>query len=178
MPSRRALSPVAFAAVAAFAFAGCGAGQSPALEDSGPTSSTPTTASSTGCGPVEEEPLDPDSAKHVFPGAAEPAYLTDPPTSGPHQVGDHPTGDLQDPIPRPIQVAMLEHGYVLIQYRDPALRAQLTPLVDEHTTIAPNPGLPAPVVATAWQHKQACQTPEEAALRDFVGEHAGERKGH
>ena len=37
-----------------------------------------------GCGAVQQERIDPDHLVHLLPGADEPAYLTDPPTSGPH----------------------------------------------------------------------------------------------
>src|SRR3954451_8645075 len=67
--------------------------------------------------PVQEQ-LDSRSTQHLFPGAAEPRYQTDPPTSGPHRLGAAPTGVSPEPIDRPLQVHMLESGTVLIQHRD------------------------------------------------------------
>ena len=158
--------------------AGCGE-DDPAV--SGPTSTLPptsTTAAGPACGDETTEDIDPNSSRHVFPGAAEPAYTTDPPTSGPHQLGQHPTGVLAEPIPRPVQVGMLEGGAVLIQHRDPALRDQLAPLATGDVSVAPNPTLPAPVVATAWLHKLACTGPAIAQLQQFVDAHAGKGAEH
>ena len=141
-------------------------------------------AASAGCGwrshraacdaPVHEQ-LDPASTQHLFSGAAEPTYLSDPPTSGPHRLGNHPTGVLSAPISRPVQVAMLEGGAVLLQYRTlpAARRSELEKLAGGAVTVAPNPSLPAPVVATAWTFKQTCRSVDPPALRRFIAAHAG-----
>jgi hypothetical protein len=68
-----------------------------------------------GCAPPFNERLDPRSVVHLFPAAPEPAYLTDPPTSGPHRLGLPFRGVVASPIPRASQVAMLESGFVIIQ---------------------------------------------------------------
>ena len=69
-------------------------------------------------GPCTErsDPLDPGSLQHVLPGSPPPSYLTDPPTSGPHQSGRLTGGVLDEPVPAPVQVGALEAGQVLIQY--------------------------------------------------------------
>src|SRR5206468_10888017 len=54
----------------------------------------------TACGPVQREPLDARSTQHLFPDTPDPTFLTEPPTSGPHRPGLHPTGVLQKPIDR------------------------------------------------------------------------------
>ena len=134
-----------------------------------------------GCSPAREEPLDPASATgHVLPGAPEPRYLTDPPTSGPHQSGAPPTGRLRQPLSRPAQVSLLEHGEVLLQHRDLSAddRADLESLVGENVTVAPNPDLPAPVVATAWTFSMRCERVDVATLRDFIREHRGHGAPH
>jgi len=127
------------------------------------------------CSPPVQEQLDPRSTQHLLPGTAEPIYLSDPPTSGPHRLGNHPTGVLAKPIDRPRQVAMLEGGAVLVQYRDleRADQLQLEELAGDGATIAPAPGLPAAVVATAWRFKQKCRGVDLVALRAFVHAHAG-----
>lgn len=129
-----------------------------------------------GCAPAANERLDPKSTIHLFPGAREPSYLTDPPTSGPHQLGPPFVGLVTEPIPRPRQVAMLESGFVIIQYRGvPA--SQLQTLAGPLVTVAPPVGvLPSPVVATAWTWKLECGsvTPAAvAALRAFITAHQG-----
>lgn len=129
------------------------------------------------CAAETEEPLDPGSGRHVLPGGTEPTYATDPPTSGPHQSGAHPTGDVDAPIPRPQQVALLEDGGVLIQYREPGFRSALAALAKGDVTIAPNPELPGAVVATAWQHKLVCSGPNPGELATFIAAHTGKGAG-
>jgi hypothetical protein len=131
------------------------------------------------CADEVRERLDPNSAQHLLPGAAPPAYTTDPPTSGAHQLGNWPTGVLDEPIDAPVQVALLEGGEVLLQYRPRALgaaaRDDLERLANRlpNVTVAPNGDLPAPVVATAWTYKQTCGAVDVDALRGFVRAHAG-----
>jgi hypothetical protein len=165
--ARPALSLVVAAAVALAAVAGgCSGGGHG-------------TAAVGGCAPSFQERLDPRSTEHLFPGAAEPSYLTDPPTSGPHQLGPPPTGAIAMPIPRPRQVAMLETGFVILQYRDLSApeRSTLAGLAGSLVTVAPAAGpLPDRVVATAWTWKQVCGTTDSSALgalRTFIAAHKG-----
>ena len=151
-----------------------------------------TTAAATACGPSAARPasasdcsapvnerLDPQSVRHLFPGAAEPRYLSDPPTSGPHQLGPPAQGVVTTPVSRPKQVAMLESGYVILQYRDlsPAQLSTLSGLAANLVTVAPAAGpLPSPVVATAWTWKLACGSVSPAAVAAidaFVAAHRG-----
>jgi drug/metabolite transporter (DMT)-like permease len=147
----------------------------------GDGSAPPTTASSVAaapCGPVVEEPLDPGSSRHVLPGAEEPTYVTDPPTSGAHRSGPFPRGAVDQPVPRPVQVGVLEEGGVIIQYRAPADAAALVPLAGDLVVVAPAPALPDTVVATAWRTKLSCTAVDAAALRTFVLEHRGRGPDH
>jgi hypothetical protein len=133
-----------------------------------------------GCGAPFQERLDPQSARHLFPGAAEPVYLSDPPTSGPHRLGPPPTGAVATPIPRPVQVAMLESGFVIVQYRDltPGAVAQLSALAGDRVTVAPAAQLPAPVVATGWTWKVECGTVDVSALAAFIAARRGRGFSH
>lgn len=128
---------------------------------------------SSSCGPVIRERLDPSSPVHLLPGAPEPDYLSDPPTSGPHLSGRPPSGVLDEPLDRPTQVLVLEEGGVLIQHRglDDAAVARLEELATESVVVAPNPDLADPVVATAWLTKRTCEGVDLEALRRFVDEH-------
>lgn len=143
----------------------CGSGPGPEGERSAETA----------CGPVAPEPLDASSALHLLPGATEPTYLSEPPTSGPHLSGRPPTGVLEQAIDRPTQVLVLEEGGVLLQHRDLAEDdvARLRPLAGDQVVVAPNPDLPVPVVATAWLAKQRCERVDVEALRQFVDDHVG-----
>ncbi len=135
--------------------------------------------SSTSCGDVQEEPLDPAYLQHVLPGAPEPTYQSDPPTSGPHQPGRTFSGELTDPISRPVQVGILEGGGVLVQHRSPLAPAEVAALaaLDERVVIAPNPGLVDEIVATAWLAKQSCTAVDLDALGVFVADRAGAGPG-
>ncbi len=128
----------------------------------------------TTCGPAVEEPLDPGSAQHLLPGAAEPRYLDDPPTSGPHLTGQSSSGVRHQPLSRPAQVGILEDGAVLVQHEGVPddERRQLEALAGDKVVVAPNPSLPVPVVATAWRHRLECEGGVDvAALRAFISQH-------
>ena len=148
--------------LAAVPLAGCGGGGT----------------ASGGCQPVHREALDPNEA-HVLPGAAEPTYRTDPPTSGPHTPAETPTGVLAAPLARPRQVGALEAGAVLFQYRDLSTDEQraLEALAGGLVVVAPNPDLPDKVVATAWLYKQVCSAVDTTALQDFAAAHQNHGPG-
>jgi hypothetical protein len=123
--------------------------------------------------PVREE-LDPSSIVHVIdPQNAN--FRTNPPTSGPHTSSPGPTGALDEPIPGAVQVNILERGDVLVQYRDldAATTATVRSLAVDRVVVAPNPTLPAPVVATAWTYKLTCRALDTTAIAAFVKAHEG-----
>ena len=121
------------------------------------------------CGPITREALDPAYLVHV---ARRPTtdveYTSDPPTSGPHQPAPPVEGVVDEPITRPVQVGILERGDVLLQH-DPDLDAERArrawrTLAGDGVVVAPNPDLPAPVVATAWLYKRTCDAVDADAL--------------
>jgi hypothetical protein len=143
----------------------------------------------TGCGddgsassacdqPVREE-LDPASLTHVI-DPADARFTTNPPTSGPHVSGALPTGVVDEPIPGAVQVAVLEGGNVLVQYRDlsDADRTEVEAFAGDQVVVAPNPDLPAPVVATAWTYKLTCDALDVDAVETFIADHAGAAVNH
>ena len=138
------------------------------------------TGASSVCRPAVREALD-INLSHVLvqPGAPEPKYLTDPPTSGPHAPGLPPTGVISRSLSRPAQVGALEGGIVLLQHRDLStdeLR-QLSELAGPQVVVAPNADLPDRLVATAWLFKQTCSGVDLEALRSFAAEHQGKGPG-
>ncbi len=133
-----------------------------------------------GCGPVRREPLD-SRAVHVLPGAEEPEYRTDPPTSGPHLPSPSTTDVRDEPIAAPVQVGLLEEGNVLLQHvgLDEAERAEVEALAGDGVIVAPATELPegAAVVATAWVTKQVCTGVDVDALEAFATDHADAAPG-
>lgn len=133
------------------------------------------------CGPILREALDSQYLVHVIDVDAPVEYASDPPTSGPHQPSPPVDGVVEDPIPRPVQVGILERGDVLLQYR-PDVGADaigdLRSLAGGGVVVAPAPDLPDPVVATAWVHKRTCSAVDLDALEDFVDERLGKGADH
>lgn len=141
-------------------------------------------APAAGCGDVQQERLDPDHLVHILPGADEPAFLTDPPTSGPHAPATAREGVAEVPLLRSEQVGQLEAGVVLVQHDGSLAADDLTALEalgdGPSVLVAPNPDLPAPVVATAWTRKLTCTSLGDGgaeALAAFVAEFAGQAPG-
>jgi hypothetical protein len=134
-------------------------------------------AAADGCGPVTREALDPNYLVHVLQDDPSIEYRSDPPTSGPHQPGPPEQGVLDHPVARPVQVGLLEGGDVLLQYRPADVtgteRSDLEALAGDRVVVAPNPDLPAPVVATAWLYKRTCDSVAVAPLQGFVDARAG-----
>lgn len=130
------------------------------------------------CEPAREEPEDERSGLHVLPNAADPTYAADPPTSGPHVAGPGLRGVQAEPLRRVVQVGVLEEGKVLVQYRpDGGDPAPLLALASDQVVVAPNPGLPSPVIATAWRHRLTCSAVDPTEVASFVAARAG-RSGH
>jgi hypothetical protein len=130
------------------------------------------------CAEVSAEELDPTWTVHLLPGAPEPEYLTDPPTSGPHYSAEPVTGVVDEPLDDPSQVTVLEVGGVLLQYRPADLsdedRGRLLRLVRDGVVIAPDPDLGDPVVATAWTTKQRCEGVALDTLTSFITDQGGQ----
>ena len=169
-------APAVLAALAALVGVGLGACATGGPESQDTTTSSTEASSDEGCGTVVEEQLDPQSGRHLLPGAPAPAYLSDPPTSGAHLSGAAPeSGVLPEPIDPPTQVQILESGRVLIQFASgqvtPAELEQLESLAaaNDELVVAPHDALPAPVVATAWVHKMLCEDVDPEALAEFAG---------
>jgi hypothetical protein len=125
------------------------------------------------CGPITREALDRGFLVHVLEDDPSVEYTSDPPTSGPHRPSPPVSGTLDEALPRPVQVGILERGDVLIQHRPDVDAAALADLAADRVVIAPNPDLPAPVVATAWLYKRTCTEPDVDALGAFVDQRVG-----
>lgn len=117
--------------------------------------------------------------------SSHPAYNSNPPTSGWHYGGAVLTpGIYTEPVPDTITVHSLEHGMVIIHYRqnlDPDTIQQLTTLA--HSLRRENPCLillPRPVeqldgaiAVTAWTYLLQATTHDSAAITTFFRERVG-----
>lgn len=135
------------------------------------------------CADPVAERLDPASSQHLLPGA-DGEYPSSAPTSGAHRSGNHPTGVLSQPIPRPVQVALLEEGGVIVQYTDAvsaSARRDIKAFVRANEGVTSAPALASPeadIVVTAWQYKMRCGDFDADAFADFVKAHLDKTAAH
>jgi Protein of unknown function (DUF3105) len=100
-------------------------------------------------------------------------YPQNPPVGGPHSAVWQNCGIYSNPVQNEHAVHDLEHGAVWITYQ-PTLSAvaieQLRSLVRGHTyaLLSPYPGLPAPVVASAWGLQLQVQSASDPRLVQFL----------
>lgn len=113
--------------------------------------------------------------QHIPVGQAHPTYNSVPPTSGWHYADQvAPWGIATAPIANEVQVHNLEHGGIVIQYKDAndiALLSQLTAIVKSYETkivLAPYPDMPSRVALTAWGRRQTFDQYDEAGMRAFI----------
>ena len=102
------------------------------------------------------------------------SYNSKPPTSGPHAPTAAPCGVSGEAIPNTVQVHDLEHGVVMVQYRPGLDAGQVQALealgrsYSSHVLVAPYPGLPTPVAATAWTKLMTLDRADTGRLRRFI----------
>lgn len=129
--------------------AACGGGGG----EAGPAPSLPS-----GCTPIRSPEI--QKATHIAAGATG-SYNTTPPSSGEHYSSPARAGGYTEPIPDEVQVHNLEHGHVVVQYRDLAVDQidQLEEVVlDDPKMIlmAPYPDMDPVVAFTSWGKIQTC----------------------
>lgn len=109
------------------------------------------------------------AARHM---AGRIAYTETPPMGGPHNVVWQNCGIYAVPIHSEHAVHSLEHGAVWITYRQdlPASDVQrLQALASEdYMLLSPYPGLPAPVVASAWNNQMHLTGADDPRLPEFI----------
>ena len=114
-------------------------------------------------------------------------YNRTPPAGGPHNDVWLNCGVYSRPVKNENAVHSLEHGTVWITYRPdlaPAGVKQLQRFVQSHYVgteryliLSPYPGLPAPVVASAWGAQLQLKGPGDPRLQAFVTHFAGGNQG-
>jgi hypothetical protein len=105
-------------------------------------------------------------------------YPETPPVGGPHSPIWQNCGIYTSPIPNETAVHSLEHSVVWVTYRPdlaPVAVQTLQRLVQgrSYTLLSPYPGLPAPVVASAWGLQLQLSTVHDPRLAVFIARYAG-----
>jgi hypothetical protein len=99
-------------------------------------------------------------------------YVETPPVGGLHHPVWQNCGIYTAPIHNEHGVHSLEHGAVWITYRPdlPAEQIQrLTDLAsDDYMLLSPYPGLPAPIVASTWNHQLRLEGANDPRLPQFI----------
>ncbi len=111
-------------------------------------------------------------------------YNSNPPTSGPHMEQFIDSYFPPSALPAYIQVHLLEHGNVLIQYNCacPETVSSLKKIAGSFDTydpslgleegkgviVAPNPGLPNKIVLSAWTRLLPMDAVDETAIKKFI----------
>lgn len=102
-----------------------------------------------------------------------PDYNSNPPTSGPFADRHARCGVYRDQIPDHFQVASLHRGTVIINYEPGVVGSTREALesigrsIGSDVIVAPRPGLPSPVVVTAWTQLMELAAPDTEVIRSF-----------
>jgi hypothetical protein len=101
------------------------------------------------------------------------AYPQTPPAGGNHAAIPLTCGVYDQPVPKENAVHSLEHGALWITYRPGLGAEQLMTLKDlvrgnDHRLLSPYPGLPAPIVATAWDKQFSADRADDPRLAKFA----------
>ncbi len=99
-------------------------------------------------------------------------YPQDPPAGGPHDPSWQKCAVYDAPVRHENAVHSMEHGAVWITYRPDLPKdqvAKIRNLADQSYVLAsPYPGLPAPVVASAWGKQLKLDSANDPRLKQFV----------
>lgn len=134
-----------------------------------------------GCSDVEEFAAQAPTHIDTQPAPERVPYNSDPPTSGQHfgsQVG--PWGSHRETLPPEIFVHNLEHGGVVIHYKDlPETDVvALEELADSYAdgvVVMPNDSIDKPLVMSAWGLMQTCEKYSETVVKDFISDRCGKQ---
>jgi hypothetical protein len=109
------------------------------------------------------------AGQHV---AGQLTWKESPPVGGVHNVAWQNCGVYKEPIHNEHAVHSLEHGAVWITYRPDLPADQVQRLAalggDDYMLVSPYPGLPVPVIATAWNHQIRLDGAGDRRLPAFI----------
>jgi hypothetical protein len=111
-------------------------------------------------------------------------YSVTPPVGGPHNAEWMNCGVYDKPVPNERAVHNLEHGAVWITYQPSLAKSAVSGLRDffarqtvlnpagadgsRYIDLTPYPGLPSPIVASAWGYQLRVGSPTDPRLQQFV----------
>ena len=112
-------------------------------------------------------------------GAGHEAYNSNPPTSGPRLQELAQWGEHSLPVAPEIAVHNLEHGAVILHYRNEQVGSELiaklraVTLENPNLILAPNPLMKAPVALTAWGRIRTLDGFDKTVIEAFIKAYAG-----
>jgi hypothetical protein len=125
------------------------------------------------------------ASPHIHLGERHRPYNTVPPTSGPHWANTVGTGVYREELPEEIQVHVLEHGHVLVQYAPQVPRGQLRALerigrrhlrdvvVAPYAKLAPYARHGRGIALTAWGRIDRLGRADEPRILSFIRAFSG-----
>jgi len=194
----------------ALVLAGCAGARRPGLADVSPAAganpASPTASASSAAisgGPVFlGNHYTSQGHTHLVTGEPDDfVYNSDPPSSGPHRELFTDTFISNKPLPSYIQVHLLEHGNVLLQYscNCPAVAAELAQIAMQYdkllmpadeaqptaaevnnaqdqgkaVIVAPYPHMKSKIALSAWTHVGALPSVDKQKINSFISAHLG-----
>jgi len=101
-------------------------------------------------------------------------YAQTPPVGGDHSPVPQTCGAYDQPVPNEMAVHSMEHGAVWITYRPDLPSDQVGHLRraagQDHVLVSPYPGLPAPIVANAWERQLRLDSASDPRLEQFISQ--------
>lgn len=99
-------------------------------------------------------------------------YPQTPPAGGNHAPVWLNCGTYNKPVPSENAVHSLEHGAVWVTYRPDLSKAAVDKLKaampSTYVILSPYPGLPSPIVASAWARQLTLDSPDDPRLATFI----------
>jgi len=100
-------------------------------------------------------------------------YPQTPPAGGKHSAVFQNCGVYTAPVPNENAVHSLEHGAMWITYRPGLSTAEISAILEDtagqkYALVSPYPGLPSPVVATAWGVQMKLNSATDPRLKTFI----------
>jgi hypothetical protein len=133
------------------------------------------------------QPLQPIEGLASFPGLSashieDPVVVYDqvPPVGGPHNSVWQNCGVYTRELENRHAVHSLEHGAIWITYQpdlpeDQVLKLQSITRQSQFRLLSPYPGIPSPIVASAWGYQIQLDSPDDPRLFEFIDRY--EQKG-